>query len=402
VILEDDKSNTPTHNSEATTEPSKPTHPSSYELWWDIEDGGYVDDDLHPISPLEQEDLASTPTPAQCQPHSLHHSPRLSQDQINQDNEEIIQRTSEEPDPNSLSTPLDQNSRAGSEEKTISELEKDLLLAFEEQEKEHNQSGTGYGRLEELERGTPLRSEDQGEEPQEQQQRQEVVREAIREEDDDDNAEQELQGKKLERQDGNEEISCDNHLRSGDCSHYTCDADDEDQRLPKRRKLPPTPTNNALTPDDPTHVDNDYHHTLRTSQNPSVRVESAPIAEYREWPFEGFLKRITIGNQTTYNLEFALPHIPGQLNLSLSSEVLGGGSGESPTRVTASHRAVTSRKPGKELTEEQESLLAKMVDEDKTWIEIGRHFPSHTLQLLKENFFTKQGGKPRKRGESLV
>jgi hypothetical protein len=102
---------------------------------------------------------------------------------------------------------LDQNSRAGSEEKTISELEKDLLLAFEEQEKEHNQSGTGYGRLEELERGTPLRSEDQGEEPQEQQQRQEVVREAIREEDDDDNAEQELQGKKLERQDGNAEVA---------------------------------------------------------------------------------------------------------------------------------------------------------------------------------------------------
>ena len=233
---------------------------------------------------------------------------------------------------------MDQNSRGGSEEKTISELEKDLLLAFEEQEKpsfppapssprphrpsakplhpqidrEHDQSGTGYGRLEELKRGTPLRSQDQGEEPQEQQQRQEVVIEAIREEEDDgDNAEREPQGEKRGRQDSNKEISRDNHPKGGDCSHNTSDGDDEDPRPAKRRKLPPTPTDNALTPpDEPTPVDNDHHHTPRTSRSPSVRVESAPVAEYREWPFQGFLKRITIGDQTTYNLEFALPRIP--------------------------------------------------------------------------------------------
>lgn len=181
-------------------------------------------------------------------------------------------------------------------------------------------------------------------------------------------------------------------------NHNTCDTDDEDPRPAKRRKLPPTPTNNALTPDDPTLVDNDHHHTPRTSQNPFVRVESALITEYREWPFEGFLKRITIGNQITYNLEFALPHILGQMNLSLSSEVLSGGSRESPIKAAASHRAVTSRKPSKELTKEQESLLVKMVHEDKTCIEIERHFPGHTLQSLKESFFTKQGGRPRKRG----
>lgn len=86
------------------------------------------------------------------------------------------------------------------------------------------------------------------------------------------------------------------------------------------------------------------------------------------------------------------------MNLSLSSEVLSGGSRESPTKATASHRAVASRKLSKELTKEQESLLVKMVHEDKTWIEIERHFSGHTLQSLKENFFTQQGGKPRKRG----
>jgi hypothetical protein len=30
-------------------------------LWWDVEDKYYVDDDFHPIPPLEQEGLASTP-----------------------------------------------------------------------------------------------------------------------------------------------------------------------------------------------------------------------------------------------------------------------------------------------------------------------------------------------------
>jgi hypothetical protein len=39
-----------------------------------------------------------------------------------------------------------------------------------------------------------------------------------------------------------------------------------------------------------------------------------------------------------------------------------------------------------------------MVQEDETWADIGRHFPGYILQLLKENFFMKQGGQPRKQG----
>lgn len=141
-----------------------------------------------------------------------------------------------------------------------------------------------------------------------------------------------------------------------------------------------------------------HYYILATSRSSSITVESALVAEYREWPFQGFLKCITIGNQTIYNLEFALPRIPEHLKLSIYSEVLGTSFEESPTKAAISYRAVTSRKPGKELIEEQESLLANMVHEDKTWTEIGRHFPGHTLQLLKENFFTKQRGRPRKRG----
>ena len=322
---------------------------------------------------------------------------------------------------------MDQNGRGGSEERIISEFEKDLLLAFEEQEnaslapalssprphypsakslhpqndREQNQSGPGCGRLEELKRGTPPRSQDQGEEPQKQQQRQEAGREAIREEHEDvDNGEHEPQGEERGRPDRNEEISRDNHHpKGGYCSPNTSDEDDEDPRPAKRQKFSSTRTDNTLTPpDEPTPVDNDDHHTSPTSRSPSLTVESAPVAEYREWPFQGFLKRITIGNQTTYNLEFTLPRIPEHLDLSLHSEVLSAGSRELSAEAVVTHKAVASRKPGKELTEEQESLLAKMVHEDKTWAEIGQRFPGHTLLSLKENFFTKQGGRPRKRG----
>jgi hypothetical protein len=147
----------------------------------------------------------------------------------------------------------------------------------------------------------------------------------------------------------------------------------------------------------PSPVDNDHYNTPQTSRNPFA-VESTLVAEYQEWPFQGFLKHITISNQIIYNLEFTLPLISKHSHLSLHSEVLGSVSRESPVKAVVSHRVVSTRKPSKELTREQESLLAKMVHDDQTWAEIGRHFPGHTLKSLKENFFVKQRGQPRKRG----
>ena len=94
----------------------------------------------------------------------------------------------------------------------------------------------------------------------------------------------------------------------------------------------------------------------------------------------------------------ALPRTSEHLHLSLHPEVLDSVSRESLAKAAVSHRVVSTRKPGKVLTKEQESLLAKMVHDDQTWAEIGRHFPGHTLPSLKENFFTEQGGQPRKGG----
>ncbi|KAF4629440.1 hypothetical protein G7Y89_g8704 [Cudoniella acicularis] len=96
-------------------------------------------------------------------------------------------------------------------------------------------------------------------------------------------------------------------------------------------------------------------------------VESTPLVEHREWPFQGFLKRVTIRNQITYNLEFTLPRFPEHFNLSLHSEVLSPGSMESSVATVVSSPAVTPRKPRKELIKGQKSLLAKIFHEDKIW-----------------------------------
>jgi hypothetical protein len=128
-----------------------------------------------------------------------------------------------------------------------------------------------------------------------------VVREG--DDNDDNNKERESQREKWRHRDKNEEIS--SYPEGSDCNYNTSDKGDKDLRPAKRRKLPPTPTNNALTPpDEPTPVDNVHHQTSQTSQSPSITVELAPVAEYQEWPFQGFLKCTKIGNKTTFNLEF--------------------------------------------------------------------------------------------------
>ncbi|KAG4427459.1 hypothetical protein IFR05_017059, partial [Cadophora sp. M221] len=252
--------------------------------------------------------------------------------------------------------------------------------------------------------------------------------------DDDDSGKREQREENQQHQDGGINTGI-HHSESSGYSHNTKDDGNEDNeedknpRRTKRRRLflaspdmPPTPPLKQSSPKPclarshnvkpssttqfetgiaqsrtdlahpPTSVNNDHHYTPPSSRSPSDTEESASGAEFHEWFLQGFLKRITIRDQITYNLEFSLSHVPEHLSLSLHSEVLSTSSRESSVKATVSRRAATSRKPGKELTKNQESLLAKMVHEDKTRAEIGEPFPGHTLKSLKDNFFTKQGG----------
>jgi hypothetical protein len=70
-----------------------------------------------------------------------------------------------------------------------------------------------------------------------------------------------------------------------------------------------------------------------------------PIAEYQEWPFQGFLKHTKIGSEITYNLEFKLPCILGRLNMLINPEALDiCSSREVPAKAATPHEAAAHSK----------------------------------------------------------
>jgi len=143
--------------------------------------GGYVDDDLRPIPPLEREGL--TTTPAQYQPHSRHSSLGASQDQINLRNDDEARRIAfEEPAPHSLSTTFGVDS-GGRRNGNVFELGKDSLLTFQPStpqiDPEHDQGGHSHVGFKGLGHVTPLRSRGQEEDGPQERQQQEAALEPI-------------------------------------------------------------------------------------------------------------------------------------------------------------------------------------------------------------------------------
>lgn len=202
---------------------------------------------------------------------------------------------------------------------------------------------------EELRSSTPLCSQDNEKDMAADEIRQEVVEQDQEEADEvDDSGEREQRGEKRQHQDrginsGNQ------HSESSSHGHDTNDDDDEDdeedenpQPAKKRRlsrvspDMPPTPPletepcrgqPHSATPSSttqleigdaqsqtdlahpPTSVNNDHHCTAPSSRSPSD-LESASAADYQEWPFQGFLKRVTIGDRMIYNVEIFVVTCP--------------------------------------------------------------------------------------------
>jgi hypothetical protein len=200
-------------------------------------------------------------------------------------------------------------------------------------------------------------------------------------------------------QDTHTEISSDTHYSvSTDDNHNACDTSDEDARPAKRqrprsahtvtpplhlRRSPPS-TTRAEIEDAQSQDDNGYssafveeqHCTSRTSRSPSAALEAVPAAEYQEWPFQGFLKRIRIGDDVTYNLEFKLPSISEQLHFPINHQALDiFPNQKAPVKVSTNYDTATHSKihqsplqPKKrkyiKWTTEEDATVLKMRDED--------------------------------------
>lgn len=124
MIVDDDESNIPSFEGPAVSTSvdasadenspfalSNPNNPPAQEAWYDVEDDRYGYEDLQPSAPLELEGFG--PLPTQDQPRSCQHS--------------------EEPATHHLHIPLEKDG-AGDQDVNVSELERDMLLAFEGQQ----------------------------------------------------------------------------------------------------------------------------------------------------------------------------------------------------------------------------------------------------------------------------
>lgn len=258
-------------------------------------------------------------------------------------------------------------------------------------------------------------------------------------EDDDGELERGKREEKRRPQDGKEEVSSDIHQsESSDCSHNTNNEDIEDDeglRPAKRRKLPLQPTHKALTPpldhnskvrlrephsvtpplatqlevDDvrpqadhlhpPIFSDDDYHYPP-PSRSPFATTESIPLAEYEEWPFQGFLKRTKIGDDITFNLEFKFPPVSQRLDIPIDPELLGMCSGtETSANVAIPHEAAAYSKirqaplrPQKKRvrwTPEEDATVLEMRNDGCSWEDIHAALPNRSKETIQVRYSTK-------------
>jgi hypothetical protein len=130
-------------------------------------------------------------------------------------------------------------------------------------------------------------------------------------------------------------------------------------------------------------------------------VQSALVAEYQEWPFQGFLKRTRIRNKTTYNLEFQLPHVPEHLHLPIPSKALGLRSDKETSAETVTPHdasahskmhpaAVRPQIKRVRWAPEEDATILKMREEDGcSWEEIHAALPHRTIETIQVHYSTK-------------
>lgn len=182
------------------------------------------------------------------------------------------------------------------------------------------------------------------------------------------------------------------HTQSPECRdssqiiHSEEDEEDEEPRPAKRRKR-----NSNLAHQAPAHIE---QHISETSRSPSATQNSVPIAEYQEWPFQGFLKRTRIGNEITYNLEFKLPCLSKLLSLPIEAH----DEGDVPTTPTGRPEATSSKVSTPtsrgwtraKWMPEDDTKLVDMKKNGCSWKEINAAFPDRTPGMIQVRCSTKR------------
>jgi hypothetical protein len=214
------------------------------------------------------------------------------------------------------------------------------------------------------------------------------------------------------------EISSDTHHSvNTDDNHNACDTSDEDQQPAKRRKprsaravtpplhlrrSSPTPPTTRAEIDEAQSQDDDgcsstsveeQHCASRTSRSPSAAAETVPAAEYQEWPFQGFLKRIRIGDDVTYNLEFKLPSISEHLRLPIDPNALD--INRDAAEHSKIHQAPLKPKKSRVSWVEDDRKLAQMWNEGRGWEYIFAKLPHRSEGSIRVRCSTKFKKRPR-------
>jgi hypothetical protein len=163
------------------------------------------------------------------------------------------------------------------------------------------------------------------------------------------------------------------------------DEEDEEPRPAKRQKR-----NLQRVRQTPVHVE---LHTPESSRSPSARHESVTFAVYQEWPFQGFLKRTRIGNETTYNLEFKLPRMSELLSLPIETFDDKDVPTTPATRPKAPYPKVSTAtsRPRTRVgwKEEDDTRLVDMKRSGCSWKEIYAALPDRTPGTIQVRWSTK-------------
>jgi hypothetical protein len=205
-------------------------------------------------------------------------------------------------------------------------------------------------------------------------------------------------GDKREHQDAQTDISTETqHSLDSDGAG---DTDDEEPRPAKRRRRRSAPVVAAPIHPPKPHVSSS---TADFEAGDGSSTEPVLAAEYDEWPFQGFLKRTTIGDDITYNLELKLPRASEHPSQAISPEALEICTSRATiSKPPAFHRVATHskvhqtllqpRKKNTKWTEVEEAKVIRMKDRGCSWEEINKKLPYRSIGTIQVRYYTKLRG----------